>query len=63
MYGTYSKVILYTVKRSITHSKEARKNVFFEKWLTQKPEFFKIANSQTIFVKISWIGPWVIKID
>jgi hypothetical protein len=25
----------------------------------KKPEFFKIANSQKIFVKISWIGPWI----
>ena len=25
--------------------------------------FFKIANSQKNFVKISWIGPWVGRID
>ena len=25
--------------------------------------FFKIANSQNLFVKISWIGPWVRRID
>jgi hypothetical protein len=25
--------------------------------------FFKIANSQNSFVKISWIGPWVSGID
>ena len=30
----------------------------FSKWL-----FFKIANSQNFFVKISWIGPWVSRID
>ena len=29
------------------------------KWPTQKTIFFKIANSQNFFVKISWIGPWV----
>jgi hypothetical protein len=28
-----------------------------------KKTFFKIANSQYIFVKISWIGPWVSKIN
>jgi hypothetical protein len=34
------------------------------KWPTRKKtEFFKIANSQNIFVKISWIGPWVSRID
>ena len=26
---------------------------------SKKTEFFKIANSQKKFVKISWIGPWV----
>jgi hypothetical protein len=26
-------------------------------------EFFKIANSQFVFVKISWIGPWVSRLD
>ena len=30
----------------------------FSKW-----PFFKIANSQKNFVKISWIGPWVSRID
>ena len=29
----------------------------------KKTEFFKIANSQKKFVKISWIGPWVSRID
>jgi hypothetical protein len=33
------------------------------KWPTQKSEFFKIANSQIFFVKISWIGPWASRID
>ena len=28
-----------------------------------KSPFFKIANSQNFFVKISWIGPWVSRID
>ena len=53
MYGTYSKVILYTVKRStITHSKEARKIVFF---------FWEMADSKNqsfskspILKKILW---------
>ena len=30
---------------------------------SKKPEFFKIANSQKKIVKISWIGPWVSRID
>ena len=30
---------------------------------SKKTEFFKIANSQYFFVKISWIGPWVSRID
>jgi hypothetical protein len=29
----------------------------------KKTEFFKIANSQTFFSKISQIGPWVSRID
>ncbi len=30
----------------------------FSKW-----SFFKMANSQKKFIKISWIGPWVSRID
>ena len=33
------------------------------KWQTQITEFFKIANSQYFFVKISGIGPWMCRID
>jgi hypothetical protein len=33
------------------------------KWLPKKSLFFKIANSQKFFAKISWIGPWVCRID
>jgi hypothetical protein len=29
----------------------------------KKTEFFKIANSQIFFVKISWIGPWISRIN
>ena len=29
----------------------------------KKSAFFKIANSQNFFVKISWISPWVSRID
>ena len=29
----------------------------------KKTEFFKTAISQKIFEKISWIGPWVGRID
>ena len=40
---------------------------FFEKKIQngrlKKSAFFKIANSQNFFVKISWIGPWVRRID
>jgi hypothetical protein len=44
-----------------------KKNIFFDKKIQngrlKKIEFFKIANSQFLFVKISWIGPWVSRID
>ena len=30
--------------------------------IKQKSPFFKIANSQFFFLKISWIGPWVSRI-
>jgi hypothetical protein len=33
------------------------------KWRTQKAEFFKIANSQFFFVRISWIDSWVNRND
>ena len=33
------------------------------KWLTQKRSFSSSANSQYFFMKISWIGPWVSRID
>jgi hypothetical protein len=29
----------------------------------KKTKFFKTANSQYFFSKISWIGPWVSRID
>ena len=49
------------------HGDEAKKNFFLKKKIQngrlKKTEFFKIANSQKIFVKISWIGPWVSRID
>ena len=35
---------------------------FFEEKIPKWP-FFKMANSQNFFVKISWIGPWVSRID
>ena len=37
--------------------------LFLQGGLTQKKSFFKIANSQYFFVKISWIGPWVSGIE
>ena len=30
---------------------------------SKKNKFFKIANSEKKIVKISWIGPWVSRID
>ena len=39
--------------------KEFEKKFEFSK----KTENFKIANSQYFFVTISWIGPWVRRID
>ena len=39
------------------HENEAKKSeIFFSKWLTQKTEIFKTANSQKSFAKISGIG-------
>jgi hypothetical protein len=35
----------------------------FQNGRFSKLPFFKIANSQIFFVKISWIGPWVSRID
>ena len=47
--------------------KKQKKNFFLEKknqnGRLKKSAFFKIANSQNFFVKISWIGPWVSRID
>ena len=33
------------------------------KWPPKKRSFSSSANSQYFFVKISWIGPWVSRID
>ena len=38
------------------------KNEIKNGWL-KKSSFFKIDNSQYFFVKISWMGPWVSRID
>jgi hypothetical protein len=43
------------------HGDEAKKKKIEKK--IPKWQFFKIANSQNIFVKNSWIGPWVSRID
>ena len=62
-----TRVIILDSQVGLTNFQEdeAKKN-FFEKknpkWLTQKTEFFKIANSQYCFVKISWISPLVSRI-
>ena len=42
------------------HGDEAKK---IQNGRLKKTELFKITNSQNIFVKISWIGPWVSRID
>jgi hypothetical protein len=44
-------------------AKKIKNQKKISKWPTQKTEFFKIANSQHFFVKISWIGPWLSRID
>jgi hypothetical protein len=47
--------------------KKEKKNFFLKKKIQngrlKKSAFFKIANSQNFFVKISWIVPWVSRID
>ena len=47
--------------------KKQNKKFFFEKKIQngrlKKRSFFKIANSQYFLVKISWIGPWVSRIE
>jgi hypothetical protein len=43
------------------HRDEAKKK--FQNRRFSKSPFFKIANPQKFFVKISWIGPWVSRID
>ena len=47
--------------------KKQKKKNYFEKKIQngrlKKTMFFKIANSQKIFAKISQIGPWVSRID
>ena len=45
-------------KKRIFFWKKKIQNGGFSKW-----PFFKIDNSQKFFVKISWIGPWVSRID
>jgi hypothetical protein len=48
------------------HRDEAKKKKFEKKFQNghfSKSPFFKIANSQNVFVNILWIGPWVGRID
>jgi len=49
------------------HGNEAKQNIFLKKknqnGPLKKTSFFKIANSQYFFVKISWIGPCISRID
>ena len=42
------------------HGDEAKKKI--QNGRLKNTEFFKIANSQKKFVKISWIGPWVVEL-
>jgi hypothetical protein len=35
----------------------------FQNGQLKKSSFFKIANSQYFFMKISWIGPWSSRMD
>ena len=53
---------------AILHENEAKFFFFFSKKKFQngrlkKSLFSKIANSQNFFAKISWIGPWVSRIE
>ena len=49
------------------YEEKAKKNFFLKKRIQngrlKKSAFFKIANCQDFFVKISWISPWVRRID
>ena len=59
---------LLTNKLWLIFMGKKQKKIFFLKKKIQngrlkKSAFFKIANSQNFFVKISWIGPWVSRID
>ena len=39
--------------------KEKKKKRKIQNGRLKKTEFFKTANSQNVFAKLSWIGPWV----
>ena len=56
-----SPAVQWNISISFMHNMHIWKKK--SKWLTQKTEFFNFANSQYLFVKISWIGPWVSSID
>ena len=56
MFGLDQKVICF-------YGKNEKKNSKKFKMADSKTMFFKIANSQYFFVKTSWIGPWVSRID
>ena len=69
-----TRVIIKILKKMIPHMKpkvffirKKQKKIFFEKKIQngrlKKRSFFKIANSQYFLVKISWIGPWVSRIE
>ena len=70
MFGMGQKVLSYllTIKLWLIFMGKKQKKIFFWKKKIQngrlkKSAFFKIANSQNFFVKISWIGSWVSRID
>ena len=44
-----------------TGDKAKKKN--FEKKKKNQNEFFNFVNSQYFFAKISWIGPWISRIN
>ena len=59
---------LLTSKLWLVFMRKKQKKIFFSKKKIQngrlkKTTFFKIANSQNFFTKISQIGPWVSRID
>ena len=72
MLGLGQKVLTHLANQetlAILHENEAKKKKYifsekkFQNGRLKKSLFSKIANSQNFFAKISWIGPWVSRIE